>query len=200
MEQDFETDPEVVNDRRLYLIDLSPTVAILVDVSIAFFALHLINLNIIINGLYYFRIRYISCCFPIYQAFHYVVYCKFALKPVCTDRCCSCGTAVKQVVYWGLFGFLLFISMEYNHWFGSAFTTFPIYCFGVCAFNIAFFLMRIPIFILYALLTCCCNKGPQYIPEHYNYKKHFLYFDYIKETELDRERFGVDDANFRNPV
>ena len=44
-----------------------------------------------------------------------------------------------------------------------------------------FMIARIPIFIIYAILTCCCDKG-EVLDNEFPYDKLFISFDYIENN------------------
>ena len=64
-----------------------------------------------------------------------------------------------------------------------------------------FMVSRIPIFILYAMLTCCCDKGIEYNDDE-QFKHTILHFDFIA-TELgelhnfENHFVGVDELRFQ---
>ena len=47
-----------------------------------------------------------------------------------------------------------------------------------------FMIVRVPIFIFYAIFTCCCDKGDT-LDGEFPYDKLFISFDYIEEHEVE---------------
>ena len=79
-------------------------------------------------------------------------------------------------------------------------TRFHINCILICAIHPTFMIVRLPIFIIYTLLTCCCNKENRLFDGFPVYKERMISFEYIDRNEGLRAEFGVDDRNFRNPI
>lgn len=51
-----------------------------------------------------------------------------------------------------------------------------------------FILARIPIFIIYSIFTCCCDKGREY-EDGEEFKETILSFDYIENALEERNHF-----------
>ena len=61
-----------------------------------------------------------------------------------------------------------------------------------------FYLARIPLFIIYSFLTCCCNKGNE-ISDDNPLEDAILNFDYIAYQEGELIRLGVNEGPFADP-
>jgi len=47
---------------------------------------------------------------------------------------------------------------------------------------------RIPIWFLFSILTCCCDKGEE-VPDENDYAEHVISFDYISNALEERNYF-----------
>ena len=65
-------------------------------------------------------------------------------------------------------------------------TNFHINCIVFALIHPLFIVIRIPIFIMYALLTCCCDKGND-LDANFGYEWLILSFDYIEKNEAEFE-------------
>jgi len=59
-----------------------------------------------------------------------------------------------------------------------------------------FMVARIPIFLVYALFTCCCDKGDD-LPEGFPYHKLMISYEFVERELQDRED-GHNNELFRN--
>ena len=142
------------------------------------------------------------------------VFCYCVLLKPCRDRCFTPWTLVKWVLKAGIFGYTIYlvnkredealaereeslaegVFIEYEEDDGNLATYLWVYVLQ----HVIFITARIPIFILYSLLTCCCDKGAEY-PNAPNrdepeFNDRIISFDYI-----DYELHGMG-GNFPNHV
>jgi hypothetical protein len=75
-------------------------------------------------------------------------------------------------------------------------TNFHINCLVFACIHPIFIVSRIPIFILYAVLTCCCDKGDT-LDDDFPYDHTLLSFNYIEKKTEELEH--IDEGVARNP-
>ena len=101
-----------------------------------------------------------------------ILYCW--LKNVCRDRFFKISSVIRWLCYTGIFAYTIYAvrSVKMNlrdtnpdveHFlYGDAYTNFDVYCILYICVYPAFYVARVPIFLLYSMLTCCCDKGREY--------------------------------------
>jgi hypothetical protein len=68
-------------------------------------------------------------------------------------------------------------------------TNFHINCAVFALLPLITYCMRIPVFMMYAILTCFCEKGHVLEKDNFPFGKLILSFDYIKERENEMKLF-----------
>ena len=145
--------------------------------------------NFVFNCRFWMRLRCETCCKPTYNAFYYIC-CQCVTRKVCRDRCFTLPTILKWTVYVAVYGTTFFFVKSWNtrtesKGYTEDFTTYFDYiCLFWAIMHPVFMLFRIPIFILYAIFTCCCDKG-ETLDGEFPYDKLFISFDYIEEHETE---------------
>ena len=175
--------------------------------------LSLMNLfynNLLINLRFRCKMSCVTTGLCIYDCLNFM-FCHCVLLKPCRDRCFTPWTLGKWVLKVGIFGYTIFlvgkrrdeklelmegdgVYIELENDDGNL----GIYLWGYVLQHVIFILARIPIFLLYSLLTCCCDKGETY-PNAPNrdapdFSDRLISFDYI-EYELN----GMG-GNFPNHV
>ena len=132
-------------------------------------------------------------CF--YDAINFVICHCFLYKP-CRDRCFTPWTLAKWAIKGGLIGYTIYlVSDKKDQWdeeieVGSLIVTnasssnLDMYLIVYLLQHPIFMISRIPIFFIYSILTCCCDKGDD-LNEEDEFKDRVLSFDYI-DHELGR--------------
>ena len=166
--------------------------------------------NLLINLRFRCKMNCVTFGLCIYDVANFL-FCHCFLRKPCRDRCCSPWTAAKWILKGGIFGYTLFllhkraeerkaelsesalIDLQ-----GEDDGNLHVYLWVYVLQHVIFIVARIPIFILYSILTCCCDKGAE-IPnaegkDEPDFSDRIISFDYI---EYELEGMG---GNFPNHV
>ena len=121
------------------------------------------------------------------------LFCYCILKKPCRDRCFTPWTLVKWFIKAALFGYTIYVVkqregermiedeeavIQYQEGDNNLSTYLIVYVLQ----HVIFIVARIPIFILYSILTCCCDKGRDYGDDE-KFEDRVISFDFI-EYEL----------------
>jgi len=161
---------------------------ILSVICCAICVLHLFYNNLLINLRFYSKMKCVTCGLCLFDCINWAFCYCILLKP-CRDRCFTIWTAVKWVFLAAIMGTTIYLVQDYETRFLERFqvgervidkgeTNLDTYLIIFLLQHPIFMLSRIPIFILYALLTCCCNKGREY-PDDEQFKHTILHFDFV---------------------
>lgn len=161
-------------------------------------------MNLVINIRYKLATDCTSCRGPVWTCSYYLCCIKYTGE-WCRDKVCSIPTAIKWFIYVGLYGFLYFAVKGWNDRQAADFqagsitvqTNFHINCLVIALMHPIFILARIPIFVVYAILTCCCDKGDD-LEEDFPYDKLIISLDYWQKGEEARENGGDVADPFHN--
>ena len=185
IQQLLRKDPlaEVQKETNMGAIILSIIVAVLVVFNLLF------N-NLLINLRFWCKTQCYTfgiCCFD------WVNYlqCHCLLKSICRDQCFTPYTLVKWVVKTIIIGILIWMVKDekrnYDEQFNAGAIYEPLtdldnYLLIYVLQHPIFMISRIPIYFLYAILTCCCDKSDE-AGGRADFKDRILSFEYI-EYEL----------------
>ena len=66
--------------------------------------------------------------------------------------------------------------------------------------HVIFVVARVPLFAIYTLLTCCCDKGEDY-PENERFIDRVIHFDYVlyeleENRHFDNHAVGLNEVEF----
>ena len=153
--------------------------------------------NLLINMRFYVKTKCKTYGLCTYDCLN-LLFCSCCLHTLCRDRCFTLPTLFKWLVKTCVIGTTIYLIRQANSdWaqereeevdFGYVPTTevssldtlLIVYVLQHPMFMVA----RIPIFIVYSLLTCCCDKGRNY-PDDEEFKDRIISFDYVKyETDV----------------
>lgn len=134
-----------------------------------------------------------------FNFFNYLI-CYCILKKPCRDRCFSWWTIGKWVIKTGLFvATILMVNAKKADWeedfqvglVEGETSRLDMYLIVYVLQHPIFIVSRLPIFIVYSILTCCCDKGPE-VDERLEFKDRILSFDFIEyETEEHNDFDGA---------
>lgn len=145
-----------------------------------------------INLRFLAKMRCVTFGICLFDVFNFIFCYCFLVKP-CRDRCFSPWTLVKWVIKAGIIGYTIFlIGDKKDRWdddfeinpLENASSRLDMYLIVYLVQHPVFILSRFPIFLLYSILTCCCDKG-QEIPDDTEFEDRVLSFDFV-EYELGR--------------
>lgn len=149
--------------------------------------------------------------------FKYVnwLFCSCVLEKPCKDRCCTPWTIVKWILKAGVFGYTIHVTRKYHAYLeepeqegGLAIETsgtgeFDTYLLVYVLQHVIFIVARIPIFFLFSILTCCCDKGQEWtVDEDGNhvddpkFKDRIISYDYIQWQENALNNFVNHQVGF----
>jgi hypothetical protein len=86
---------------------------IMTGIALGLMVIHILYMNMLVNLRFWLRLTCVSLCKPIWDCSYYAC-CLKCMKPVCTDKCCSVGTALKWIVYSSYFGVMFLLVESWN--------------------------------------------------------------------------------------
>jgi hypothetical protein len=163
-------------------------------------------MNVIYNNLFTnLRFKCKTCCKPcglcIYDGIYWLAgFC--CLKKVCQDKCFTWGTIVKWIVHGGIFGYAIWsVGMAKERMLpASGQLVTKLAGVGIKGIHIdvilylhvlqhAIFLAARPIlFIVWSILTCCCDKGQEF-GENHSFDDTIISYEYIAYETQNRGGF-----------
>ena len=183
--------------QRQAMVEQLTTTFVLVIVCMVFAVYNLAFNNLLINMRFYVKTKCKTYGLCTYDCLN-LLFCSCCLHTLCRDRCFTLPTLFKWLVKTCVIGTTIYLIRQANSdWaqereeevdFGYVPTTevssldtlLIVYVLQHPMFMVA----RIPIFIVYSLLTCCCDKGRNY-PDDEEFKDRIISFDYVKyETDV----------------
>ena len=132
--------------------------------------------------------------------FKYVnwLFCSCVLEKPCKDRCFTPWTIGKWVVKAIIFGYTLHVVKQYHNYLEDtsegdleietqATGEFDTYLLVYILQHVIFIVARIPIYLLFSIFTCCCDKGELLIEDEDGnvvdepkFRDRIISYDYIK--------------------
>ena len=181
-----------------YELEYKEATNILVIITMVLVALNLLYNNLLINLRFYVKVKSTTCGLFFYDLIN-LLQLNMCLNKPCRDKCFTGPTVLKWIVkavFIGItIGFVRGDKQVYDDGFnpGAVYeplTNLDTYLIIYILQHPIFIISRIPIFILYTILTCCCDKNDM-VDEDYEFKDRVISLDYIEfeNTELN---------NFRN--
>ena len=182
--------------------DTEKTLIYLTPVCMLFALMNLFYNNLLINLRFKCKISSLTVGYCIFDVVNFL-FCYCILRMPCRDRCFTVPTLIKWGCKAALFGYTIYLVKQRNEDLALTDEQDPLiqrqsdanyldtYLLVYILQHVVFLLARIPIFILYSLLTCCCNKGDVYPQEpdengrmvDPTFKDRIISFDFI-EYEL----------------
>lgn len=172
-------------------------VAVFLGITSALVILNFLFNNLLINIRFNCKMKCYTCGLCIYDGCN-ILQCNFCLNKVCRDRCFTGATVLKWLGKAVLVGYTIYALRQYDQEFvdietlgfyqrpalGGLDTLLIIY---MCQHPI-FIVARIPLFILYFVFTCCCDKS-QEVNGEYEFKDSILSFEYIDWQNREVDNF-----------
>lgn len=156
---------------------------------LAFF--HLFYNNLLINLRFLCKMRCVTLGLCMYDCVN-IAFCHCILLKPCRDRCFTIWTMIKWAIYGVIMGVTIHLvknyetriqeqnfeagRLEFND--ESFKSNLDLYLILFLLQHPVFMVARIPIFFLYTLLTCCCDKGVDH-NDNEQFKNAVIHFDFI---------------------
>ena len=160
---------------------------VLVSVALFLAIWNLFYNNLFINLRFHCKVKCLTCGYVIFDFFNYL-FCYCFLRKACRDRCFTPLTIVKWVIKIGVIGYTIHMVKEKNKdWEDERedmVTTIDkshldMYLIVYLLQHPIFIVSRVPIFLIYSVLTCCCEKGAD-LGDDNKFEDRILSFDYIE--------------------
>jgi len=150
--------------------------------------------NLLINLRFYCKMNCVTFGKCIFDVINYLFCYCFLVKP-CRDRCFTPWTVVKWLIKAAVIGYTIYLVQDKKTRWADGFevgtlardpgtSRLDIYLMVYLLQHPIFIIARLPTFLLYSILTCCCDKGDD-INEGNEFRDRVLSFDFI-EFELGR--------------
>ena len=156
---------------------------------------HTLYNNLLINLRFRCKVKCHTTGICLYDVLNFI-WCHCILLKPCRDRCFTRWTFGKWAVFAIIYGVTIHLVQDHRErWLGSFQVGEPIFDDGKTDLDLdvvlivwvlqhpIFMVSRLPIFLLYALATCCCDKGMEHPDGDDAFKDRVIHFDYI-EYEL----------------
>lgn len=175
----------------------------IVSLVIVFFNLFFNNL--LLNIRFYMKMKCVTFGKCIFDALNFCICYCFLRKP-CRDQCFTPWTIVKWIIKAGILGYTIFlVQWKVKQW-EESFEVGAIDDIGTSRLDTyliiyllqhpIFIIARIPIFLIYTIVTCCCDKGAE-IDDANEFQDTILSFRFI-DYELGRNNNFVNHPVGRN--
>ena len=161
---------------------------IFVSISAVLIIFNTLYNNLLTNMRFLSKMKCVTCGICCYDVLNFAM-CHCILSKPCRDRCCTGWTLGKWAVKGALIGYTIFLVTDKIQRVEDSFevgslgsdpgtTRLDIYLLIYILQHPIFVIARIPIFILYTILTCCCDKGNE-LGEENDFRDRILSFDFI---------------------
>ena len=125
--------------------------------------------NLLINLRFYTKMQCVTFGLCIYDCLNYT-FCYCILQMPCRDRCFSIWTTIKWCIKAAVMGYTIWLVQDMKERWEAKFepgdlvtepgtTNLDTYLILYLLQHPIFIISRPPMFILYSILTCCCQKG-----------------------------------------
>ena len=178
---DTITEQSNVNDK-----DTQCVIFAAITIVLVFF--NLFYNNLLINMRFYTKMKCVTFGKCTFDALNFCFCYCFLVKP-CRDRCFTPWTIGKWIIKGGLFAYMIVLvqqkrqEWEENFQIGAmddiGTSRLDTYLIVYLLQHPIFIIARIPIFILYTILTCCCDKGEEVSDEN-EFRDSILSFKFIE--------------------
>ena len=174
--------------------DSDTMIYVMTAVTCVLVLFNLLYNNLLINIRFFAKMRCVTfglCCF---DAVNFCLCYCFLVKP-CRDKCFSPWTVCKWLIKGAVIGYTIYLVQQKKDDWEDAWdagqydrdptnSRFDMYLIVYLLQHPIFILSRIPIFLLYSIVTCCCDKGIDH-PEDSKFESALISFDFV-EYELGR--------------
>ena len=173
----------------------APHLVLLSSLAILLCSFNLLHNNLLTNLRYSFKLRSYTAGLFVYDFLNYPC-CINPLRRVCRDQCFTSGTIIKWLVQGAILGYLTWAVRDFKETLHDEYqngvvpavaeTDFDLLLILYLVQHPVFIVARLPIFIIYTILTCCCDKGQEYSDSE-EFGNRIISFQYIEvmSTELD---------------
>ena len=125
--------------------------------------------NLLINLRFYSKMQCVTFGICIFDCINYA-FCYCFLQKPCRDRCFTIWTTIKWSIKAAIMGYTIWLVRDMRERWEASFepgdlvtepgtSNLDTYLIIYLLQHPIFIASRIPIFILYSILSCCCNKG-----------------------------------------
>ena len=151
---------DLINDKDIQCI-------VFVSVTLFLTIWNLFYNNLLINLRFHCKVKCLTCGYVIFDFFNFL-FCYCFLKKPCRDKCFTPFTIVKWIFKAGIIGYTIHLVMwknkEWEDDIEGMITTIDksrldMYMIIYLLQHPIFMVSRVPIFLIYSVLTCCCEKG-----------------------------------------
>ena len=144
--------------------------------------------NLMINLRFLAKMRCVTFGLCLFDAFNYLFCYCFLVKP-CRDKCFTPWTLIKWLIKGGIIGYTIYLVQDKRNTWEEDFeigeidedrgnTYLDMYLIVYLLQHPIFIISRFPIFLLYSILTCCCDKGVD-IDDEAEFEDRILSFDFV---------------------
>jgi len=154
-------------------------------------ALTIFNLfynNLMINLRFMAKMRCVTFGLCLFDCINYA-FCYCFLQKPCRDKCFTPWTVGKWAIKAAIMGYTVFLVKEKRELWEDSFepgemvgdsgtSRLDTYLIVYLLQHPIFIIARLPIFILYSILTCCCDKGVEFNEDN-EFKDRVISFDFI---------------------
>ena len=149
--------------------------------------------TLLINLRFKAKMKCVTFGMCLFDAFNYLFCYCILLKP-CKDKCFTPWSIIKWVIKAGVMGFTIYLVQQQKSEWEEAFefgslelerlerTRLDAYLIVYLLQHPIFMVARVPIFVLYSIITCCCDKGAT-LPDDFSFKDRIIGLDFV-EYEL----------------
>ena len=160
---DLITEQSDINDKDLQCI-------IFIGISLVLVLWNLFYNNLLINLRFLAKMRCVTFGMCVFDAFNYL-FCYCFLQKPCRDKCFTPWSIIKWLIKGGIIGYTIYLitdkKVAWDDEFEEDFiesdksdtTRLDMYFIVYLVQHPIFIISRFPIFLLYTILTCCCDKG-----------------------------------------
>lgn len=161
---------------------------IFVGISLVLILWNLFYNNLLINLRFLAKMRCVTLGLCLFDAFNFLFCYCFLVKP-CRDRCFTPWTLVKWLIKGGIIGTAIYYVRQKKEDWDEDFvigglddeksdTMLDIYLIVYLLQHPLFIVARFPIFLIYSILTCCCDKGQEFNDDE-KFEDRILSFDFV---------------------
>ena len=179
--------------------DNDTVLIVLCIVTMVIVIYHLMYHNLLTNMRFYTKMQCVTFGLCFYDCINFAI-CHCVLNKPCRDRCFTAWTFGKWVCVGAILGATIGLTKDFksspleivqpdgsivlDYSYEDSTTNLDTMLIVFLLQHPIFIIARVPIFILYSLLTCCCDKGRDY-PGDELFKDRVISFDFI-DFELGR--------------